>query len=362
MEYKLYRKNSLGIGTWRVWATKVSDSTATLFIAHATVEGGSEVVHTDTVRTNKSGRTLKEQVQLEANSRVSRQMDKGYKYSRDEALLGSTNQLGFINPMLAQKLADVKLIGSSFADAYVQPKFDGHRCLITKQGSEMLAYTRKGKPITTIPHILEDADNWMQDGDTLDGELYIHGLKLQSISSLIKREQEGSRALCYHWYDLADRSRSFGLRYKIMSDLSASIKNPQIQLVPTTKVGRMSEVYAHFRLCREGGFEGSMLRLSIAGYQDAVRATQLIKVKEREDCEVTVLGARASRDGWAILQVKTDWDVEFDISAPGSVPEKTEVLQNIHNYVGKRLTIEYAMLTSDKVPFHAVAIRFRDDL
>jgi DNA ligase-1 len=361
-EVKLYRKNSLGIGTWRVWGTAEGVSFGTVHIAHATVEGGSEVGHTDPVVTNASGRRIEEQLKLEINSRISRQLDKGYKHSRDEAILGSTNQLGLVNPMLAQPLDKVTIKQHMFGDAYVQNKFDGHRCLITRQGGELIAYTRKGKPITTIPHILEDCFNWMQDGDTLDGELYIHGVALQAISSLIKREQGESRRLCYHWYDLADRTRVFGDRYRMMKDLYANVRTPQIVLVPTTKVERMAEVYEHFKKARDEGYEGSMLRVSTHGYQDAKRSDQLIKIKERHDCEVTVLGARSSSQGWAILRVKTDWGVQMDISAPGSVAQKTEVLQNIASYIGKRLTIEYAMLTADKVPFHAVATRWHEEL
>lgn len=361
-EVKLYRKNSLGIGTWRVYVIDwTSGSSAIIGIAHATVEGGSEVVHTDVVKVNNSGRNIKQQVELEMKSRISRQMDKGYKHSRDEALNGSTNQLGLVNPMLAQKIQDVRITQSMMDRAFVQPKYDGHRCLITKQGGELLAYTRKGKPVDTIKHILEDCDRWMQDGDTLDGELYVHGQALQTISSLIKRDQPGSRSLCYHWYDMCIKDQPFDKRYALMQDLFANVVSPQILLVPTLKVSKMAEVYEHFRKCRDEGYEGSMLRLSTHGYQDATRSAQLVKVKERHDGEVTVVGARPSSQGWAILRVKFG-DKEFDISAPGTVQQKTEVLKNIDQYMGKLLTIEYAMLTADGLPFHAVATRWRDDL
>lgn len=361
-ETKLFRKNSLGIGTWRVFVIEALATKAVICIAHAITENGTEIMHTDEVRTNNSGRNIEAQVQLEMNSRISRQLDKGYKRTREEALLGSTNQLGLINPMLAQKLQDVRITQTMMNDAYVQYKFDGHRCLITKQGGDMLAYSRKGKPITTIPHILEDAERWMQDGDTLDGEIYKHGMALQDIGSMAKRAQPGSAALCYYWYDLADRKRVFSERYRIMQDLAANSQSPQVVLVPTQRVTKMAEVYNHFRGARDAGYEGSMLRFSLAGYQDAKRSDQLVKVKERADAEVTTIGVRASSQGWAILRVRYG-EVEFDISAPGDVPAKTEILHNYDaKYHDRALTIEYAMLTTDGIPFHAVAIRWRDDL
>lgn len=357
----LYRRNSLGIGTWRVRGLAQTMTSGSVIIAHSVVEGGAEVTHVDPITINGSGRNIHQQLALEINSRIKRQMDKGYKTTRDLALLGSTNQLGLLNPMLAQKLVDVRLRGSDFDGAYVQPKYDGHRCLITKQGGEMLAYSRRGKAITTVPDILEDCNEWMQDGDTLDGELYCHGEKLQTIASWIKRDQPETKKLVYKWYDMV-LNVPYAHRHRMMVDLFANAKNPRIMLTPTHRVSAMSQVYEFFRRCRAGGFEGAMLRLSRAGYEDNKRSDQLLKIKEREDGEVTVLGGRPAANGGAILRVRTDWGVELDVSAPGTLPEKQRVLEQISSYVGRRLTIEYAMLTADKVPFHCVATRWREDV
>lgn len=359
----MYRKNALGLGTWRIYHLPISSkSQGTVIIAHASVEGGSEITHSDPVHVNASGRTIEQQIELEMKARISRQMDKGYKLDRDEALKGATNQMGLVNPMLAQKVTDVRITQSMLEHAYVQPKFDGHRCLITKLKGDMLAYSRRGKAITTIGHILEDAYNWMQDGDTLDGELYVHGQSLQAISSLIKRDQAGSRALCYHWYDIVDTKRTFHDRWWTIKDLYPNVKIPHIQLVPTNRVYKMAEVYTLFKEYRGQGYEGAMLRVSTAGYETAKRSAQLLKVKERHDCEVTVIGMRASTQGWAILRAKMDAGPEFDISAPGSVAEKTEVLKNETKYIGRRLTIEYANLTAEGLPFHAVATRWHEEI
>lgn len=363
-EVKLYRKNTFGIGTWRVFVDlmRSGPDSATLCIAHAVTEGGTEVLHHDHVVKNGSGRTIPQQVELEMNSRVSKQLDKGYKRTRDEAVQGSTNQMGLINPMLAQKLEGMRIVQSHFKGAFVQPKLDGHRCLITKQDGVMLAYSRKGKPVTTINHVLEAFESVMEDGDTVDGEIYKHGVPLQSLSSLIKREQVESRNLEYHWYDICDRDKTFDERHAQLLIMYENLRSKCVQMVETVQVAKMSDVYRLFREHRDRGYEGSMLRLSTHGYQDGLRANQLVKVKERHDMEVTVVGGRPSATGWAILTVDTDSGVRFDVSAPGTHEQKTEVLQNIGKYVGRRLTIEYAMLTKEGVPFHAVAMRWHEEL
>jgi DNA ligase-1 len=352
MEIRLYRKNALGIGTWRIW-----DDDGVLFYAHATVMGGSEVVHYDAIELNKSGRTLQQQIELEMNSRVSRMRDKGYKDTVREAELGATNQLNFLNPMLAQSLSKVR---ANFDFAYVQPKLDGHRCLITNADGDIIAYSRRGKPIKSIPHIV-DAFKWLPPSKTVDGELYHHGTNLQTIGSWIKRDQPESAKLKYHWYDYVS-NLPFALRIDAMGRAFSKYPSTYVEVVETVPVRNISEVYEAFDHYRKIGYEGAMLRLSTAGYQPNVRAAQLLKVKAREDCEVTVTGATPSKDGWAVLHVRMDNGVEFDTSAPGSVEQKTEVMVNIDKYVGKRLTIEYANLTDDGKPFHAVATRWREDV
>lgn len=336
----------------------MTDTSCTLSYAHAITEGASEVVHSDRVELNASGRDIWQQVELEMNSRISRMLDKGYKYSRDDAIAGATNQLGLKNPMLALPLNKVPNL--SFDLAFVQPKLDGHRCLITNQDGHILAYSRKGKLIDTIPHILNDF-RWLSPGRTVDGELYIHGESLQTLSSLIKRRQDRTSNLRYHWYDFVS-AQGFEWRREQMWKAFDRAGMQHVDLVETHRVQDLHQVYNMFRHYRELGYEGAMLRLPYEGYEDNKRARQLLKVKAREDCEVTVLGATPSKDGWAVLRVRTDWGVEFDVSAPGSVPEKQEVMANISSYIGRRLTIEYAMLTADRVPFHAVAIRWREDV
>lgn len=351
---KLWRKNQYGLGTWRIWAD--GDM---IYYAHTVSEGGAEVVHSAQVVLNQSGRSLEEQVQLEISSRVSRQLDKGYKTTRELAEVGATNQLGLRNPMLAQPLEKVRLSGD--VRGFVQRKYDGHRCLITRVGGDIIAYTRRGKLIESIPHILTDVMKWLPDGSTLDGELYIHGVGLQGISSFIKRVQHGSSKLCFHWYDMV-LNAPFSERLMTMRALQRYVGNNCIELVETLPVERMKDVYKYFTQFRVEGYEGAMLRRDLRGYEDAKRSDQLVKVKERSDTEVTVFGIRPSKDGWAICRVRTDWGVEFDVSAPGSVSEKTRVLELADRFIGKRLTIEYAGLTTDKIPFHAVATRWREDL
>lgn len=357
-KYTFYRKSSFGISTWTIWYEG-----SIIYYSSAVVEGGAEKVHAEAVHINQSGRTLDKQIELQMASRLSRMLDKGYKATREEALLGSTNQLGLVNPMLAQPLEKIKIPTiSEDRPAYMQYKYDGHRCLVTRFEGKMLAYTRKGKIISTIPHVLDILESRIPEGVTLDGELYVHGQSLQAISSYIKRNQPASATLAYHIYDVVE-NEPFDFRWRFLTELIGYVEGPQVHCVPTHKVHSLEAVFDHFKQSRAAGYEGSMLRLSIRGYEDGKRSDQLIKVKERSDEDFTVVDVFPGKGDIGILKLQlNDRPGTFDCTAPGSVDQKREILAHKDQYIGRKVTVLFANKTADGIPFHGVAERFVEEL
>jgi len=354
----MYRKHVNGIGTW-----SIDHKGAVITISHATVEGGQEVSHRETVTMNASGRSLEEQVALRIRSRISRQRDRGYTDSREEALQGKTNQLGLPLPMLAQPLKKVKKI--NYEDAVLQLKLDGHRCLATKQDGEILLYSRQGKAIT-LPHISDYLKPRLPEGTFVDGELYHHGTKLQTIGSWIKKQQPESQKLRYYVYDLISQD-TFRDRYQELSDLlpdwqDAVDTDCPARLLPCIPFDAwdQSRLFSH---ARSQGFEGLMLRTNDTSYEDGVRSNSLIKIKEFQDCEVTVEDiVKAEKSGTVICICRTDSGKEVRPVAPGNQWEKSMTYEHREKFKGRRLTIEYSMLTDDGVPFQPVAREWREDI
>ena len=353
-EVKLFKRNALGIGTWRIW---VEDET--ICYAHAVVLGGAEVPSYEPVSTNQSGRSIGQQIELQMASRISRMRDKGYKDSMEEANKGATNQMGLVNPMLALPISKVKTI--DWANAYVQRKFDGHRCMITKQNGEMLAYTRKGKPISTIPHILDAMEERLVEGTTLDGELYIHGKSLQGIASLIKRAQPGSANLSYRCYDLVDGT-NYMTRLDEIMDMLYPILSVHLDVVETIKIGSAEEAWSYFRQFKNEGYEGAMLRISGSGYEDNTRSNQLLKLKEREEMDLEIVDIKPGKNNVGIMELKLPDGQTFDCLCPGTVPHKQMMLANKTEFIGQFMPVEYAMLTDAGIPFHCVAMLKKEEL
>ncbi len=317
--------------------------------------GGSMQYKTEVVSTGKATRTLDEQMMSRMASRISKQRDKGYTMDLELAqTTRASNTLGMPKPMLAKKLRDVKNI--DFTDAVAQPKFDGNRCLIHCKDGVNKAYSRNGKPMEAIDHILDDIV--LGEGEIVDGELYCHGYPLQTIVSWVKRKQENTKLLKYHVYDTVSAEP-----YKRRSEYIRGIpKGESIVPVYGDACGSTAELIAYFKEYREQGYEGAILRWGDSGYEDGKRSKHLVKVKAWEDDEFFVIDVIASKDGWGILVCDDKHGESFRVSAPGDMDQKTYCLQNKDRFIGRDVTVEYANLTKDGVPFHPVAIGFRDEI
>lgn len=353
----LYRKNKLGVGTWRCWAEG-----ATVYVAHAQVVGGAEVVHAEPVPKGLAGRTLEEQVQSRIDSRANRQRDKGYVDIEEIArTTPRTNTLGTPLPMLAKVFADLK--GRWPGKGVVQRKFDGFRCLVTRNDEgAVFCYSRQGKELPALSHVCEAYEPWLPDGVIVDGEIYEHGKPLQAIASLAKRKQAGTEKLVHHAYDMIDDG-GFLERYSLLEDIVARIER-SVVIVPNHHVKSQEEMWALFAQFRSDGYEGAMLRIPDSKYESGSRSMGLLKVKARADDEFEVIDVVEDLNGNGVLvcRSKSTTKPSFRTSAPGSHDQKKFVLLHKDQYVGRKVTVEYPNLTNDGIPFQPVATRWRDEL
>lgn len=317
-------------------------------------------IKTETIFTGKGGRSLQQQVVHRMKSRVNKQLDKGYKVNIKEATEKvGTNALGFFRPMLAHNLHKV---GSVIWDeAIVQPKFDGHRCMILNLGGKLIPYTRQGKIITTIDHVLKDI--CIPEGTTVDGELYCHGESLQTISSWIKRDQLNTKRLEYIIYDVVSQN-SYLSRLNWLYNNHNSIAK---RVADSSLISTKDDIETLFRESKSLGYEGIIVRQNNKGYGAGERCTSLIKVKqlpgmELIETEFLVIDVLPSKDNWGILKCQISENLFFNTPAPGPMIQKTKILTDKEQYIGRYATVEFPQYTDDGVPFHAVCTRFKEEI
>lgn len=338
----LYKQGASHIQEW-----SISMSGETIYIEHGVLHGKKQI-KTETVPRGKAGRSMHQQITSRVNSRINKQKLQGYKDTIEEAKEGPSNALGLIQPMLAQPLNKVKV---DISEAWVQYKYDGNRCLITKQNGQNIAYSRRGKVIDTIGHITDAIR--LQEGETIDGELYAHGATLQEIVSWVRKDQPGTRRVQFHAYDYVSNI-PYSRRLLQLRSLTLGSSS---QVVPTKHMSQIKSLDTHFNEARELGYEGLILRIGNAGYEMNKRSKSLLKVKKFLDAEFKVYDIQMSEKEVPVVDCG-----HFKVTAPGSFEEKQRIFENKDDYIGQWLTVEFSGYTADGIPFHPVALRFRRDI
>jgi DNA ligase-1 len=262
-----------------------------------------------------------------------------------------------IKPMLAHKYNPDK------ADypAYIQPKLDGVRCLFTKDG----AYSRTGKEFKNVDHIKKDLKAVFNryPNIILDGELYNHGLKddFEKIISLVRKTKptqehrdEAEQLVQYHMYDIASYPHAtYEWRMHFINTLtdSAVVRTSKCLRIIKTEVALDYDnaLHKHEKYLKQG-YEGSIYR-SMTGQYKNTRSWDLMKFKDFEDSEATIVGyelgkgKRTGTVGKFIMQ--DDEGVEFGCP-PGkgyNYKDLASMLDNISDYIGQRATFTYFQRT-----------------
>ncbi|MCA1806449.1 MAG: hypothetical protein LC687_01085 [Actinobacteria bacterium] len=347
----LFKKNAKDIGRWSIWSEG-----NVIKISHSSTIDGKAIMHKEVVPEGKQTRTLDEQVQHRIASRVSKQRDKGYKNTIDEAMKSNNNTLGLTQPMLAQSYKPEKHV--FMGELYIQPKLNGHRCLIAKKDGEVIAYSRQGKVIDTVDHITEQLADSIPDGMTLDGELFLPGAPLQQISSYVKRKQEKTEELEYHVFDVLTEKNLSSFEDRTMWLKGRIEESDTVKFVPThlVIVNHDDKIHSLFSLYVSQGYEGIMVRTAKGKYKPGGRPRDLMKVKPVFDAEVEVIDIEEGANQIGVCVCRWSNCAEsFKITAPGDMSQKMIALKSKDKYVGRRMKIEYRELTNDGKPFHAAA-------
>jgi DNA ligase 1 len=152
-----------------------------------------------------------------------------------------------------------------------QPKLDGVR-LIWDGGR---ALSRTGKELFVPPAVLADLRTNFE-GVPLDGELYLHGLRFDEISGIVRRlkARRLSQPIEYHVFDMVAEGQC-DERLATLASMDGWTGN--VQLVSHQTIAAGSVPHA-LKMCVAAGYEGVMLRNPKASYQ-LKRTRDLLKYK-----------------------------------------------------------------------------------
>lgn len=207
-------------------------------------------------------------------------------------------------PMLAKRVGELPEGG----DWIFEPKWDGFRALVFRDGDEILIQSRDEKPLDRyFPELLGPLRSALPSRCVLDGEIVIVKdneldfdllqLRLHPAPSRIKLLSQQTPAsfvffdlLCQGERDL--RGEPFHGRRRELESLISSA-SPPIHLTPATSDRGVASDW--FRRFEGAGLDGVMAKPADGIYEPDKRV--MLKVKHERDCDCVVAGFRWYKKG-----------------------------------------------------------------
>ena len=341
-----------------------------------------------TIEKGKAKRSVIEQANLEYNSIINKYLDKGYKKLSDftskklseltteelDSLVPSlkSDANGNLKPMLAKSSDNCQ---NSVLDKpkRCSRKLNGVRCMMKRdeEKQDVVTVSRGGKDYDiATTEIRKEVYDFLKNNPhiILDGELYKHGMHLQTISGLARKKtwDDECNQLEYWIYDIADGSLEFEERNKILEDLRTSefVDLDKVNVLEHVLTNSWSEIKTlHDKWVAEG-YEGLVARKLDKVYEFGKRSSTMIKVKEYKDGEFKIIDYKdglREEDFCFICEVNGQ---PFSAKPIGDRELKAWYINNIDSIIGLYGKVKYFELSKDGIPQQTIfqAVRYSEDM
>jgi DNA ligase-1 len=367
----LYSKDKRGNARW--WEAKIEErSNDQVFIVkrYGLLNGKTtetEVEIKSGKNIGKSNETTKMQQAISmVNSLYKKQRDAGYVDKVDE-LESRINVL----PMLADKWETKShKIEETF---FVQPKLDGVRMMIGKMNGTIIMKSRTGKDVLHLNHIKSEVENFLSEGDFLDGENYSSTIPFEEITGMCRTTLDSSASsknleeIQFHIFDtfnIKNTKVPFSKRFSKLENFFKGKKFNFIKLVPTEKCNRENLQSKHSMFMSQG-YEGTMIRNPNGPYSMSERSSQLLKMKDFQTEEYRIVGAieASGRDVETVIWVCEMPDGrKFNVRPKGTQEQRRDWFMSKHRWTqgDKLLTVQFQNLTESGIPRFPVGLTIRD--
>jgi len=207
-------------------------------------------------------------------------------------------------PMLAKRVSELPTEG----DWIFEPKWDGFRALVFRDGDEVMIQSRDEKPLERyFPELLDPLRSALPARCVLDGEIVIVNdneldfdllqLRLHPAASRVKL-LSGQTPASFVFFDLLAvgdrdlRQEPFQIRRRELESVLASTP-PPIHLTPATEDRSIAADW--FRRFEGAGLDGVIAKDKSVAYVPNKRV--MLKVKHERECDCVVAGFRWYKKG-----------------------------------------------------------------
>jgi len=306
-------------------------------------------------------------------------------------------EIKMYSPMLLH-IYDDKKINYSNNIYYIQKKLNGLRALYNN--NYMWSRQKKIYPIKN--YIMDELEIMLKNkyyingveidnaNLYLDGELYKHGINLETINSIARSNNDTKNKIEYHVFDVFYPSikLTFNERLGLLNTLFQTDKKYKyIKLVETVLIKcekDIKKLYNHY--VKEHNYEGLVLRIGSGLYSlTGSRTHDVLKIKKRMDEDMCLVGytsGNSGKDKDAIIFVidahikeykeKVDANTlkkmlsnkTFNVVPNWTLKQRKEMFKAFENdpnlfidkYYGASIRVEFASYSANNIPMHAKVI------
>ena len=213
-----------------------------------------------------------------------------------------------VNPPVKPMLAKLTRDFPEADDLIYEPKWDGFRCIVFRDGDEIELGSRNEKPLTRyFPELVESLRANIPERVVLDGEIVIHGdggldfdslqLRMHPAESRVKKlaAEIPASFVAFDILALGDddlTKQPFADRRATLEKALEKTK-PPIHLTPMTKDPDTARDW--FERFEGAGLDGVIAKPSSLSYQPDKRV--MLKIKHQRTVDCAVGGFRVHKDG-----------------------------------------------------------------
>ncbi|WP_051760440.1 ATP-dependent DNA ligase [Herbidospora cretacea] len=210
-----------------------------------------------------------------------------------------------VSPMLAKA---VKKMPEQDGTLFYEPKWDGFRCIVFRDGDTVFLGSRNERPFTRyFPEIIEAVKRELPERCVLDGEIVVMRgpaldfdqlqQRIHPAASRVKLLSETTPAsfIAFDLLALGDESlmdRPFSERRRLLVEATAKAGD-SIRLTPITT--NHEQALEWFEMFEGAGLDGIIVKPGGLPYEQDKRV--MFKVKHERTCDVVVAGYREHKSG-----------------------------------------------------------------
>jgi ATP-dependent DNA ligase len=197
-----------------------------------------------------------------------------------------------------------------------EPKWDGFRCLVFREGRTVALQSKTGEPLTRyFPEVVMAASSLPHDRFVLDGELVVIGEGRLSWEDLVQRIHPSARKvaqlsakspatlLVFDLLAEGDTSlveRPLSERRRRLERFFADVDTPGVQLSPATQ--KRTEALGWLKKLEGAGIDGVVAKRTTEPYLGG-RRDAMVKLRPERTADCVVGGFRRAGDGEGVASL-----------------------------------------------------------